>query len=256
MPRPSRLIAPLVLTLIGSATTPIAFAGFGDLLKQVEEQTPQLLQQSTNSDGASHSSLDTDTLIRGLKQALEVGTQRAVDQVSQTDGYLGNPSIRIPLPSVIDKGAKLVGKFGGQSLVDDFELSINRAAEKAAPLAAEPFLTTLKGMSFEDARRIYEGSDDAATRYFQDETSEELKTAFAPIIRDSMEQVGVTSYYQALVKQASQYPLVGNMNLDLESYVTDQALVGLFTVLAEEEKRIREEPLARSTELLKQVFGN
>ncbi|WP_421862363.1 DUF4197 domain-containing protein [Motiliproteus sp.] len=256
MPIQLHRLAPLALASISLLAPVNAVAGWGDILKQVEEQAPQLLQQGTNSDGASHSSLDTDTLIRGLKQALEVGTQRAVDQVSQTDGYLGNPTIRIPLPSVIDQGAKLVGKFGGQSLVDDFERSINRAAEKAAPLAAEPFLTTLKGMSFEDARQIYEGSDDAATRYFQDKTQADLKTAFEPIIRDSMQQVGVTNYYQALVKQASQYPLVGDMNLDLESYVTDKALVGLFKVLAEEEKRIREQPLARSTELLKQVFGN
>lgn len=229
-----------------------AHAGWGDLLKKLEDKAPELLQQP---DTSTDTQLDTDTLIRGLKEALSVGTQRAVEQVSKTDGYLGNPRIKVPLPSVVGTGAGLVRKYGGSALVDDFELSMNRAAEKAAPKATEYFLETLRQMSFEDAKKIYQGDDDAATRYFQEKTSTQLEDVFKPIIQDTMEQVGVTSYYQALVKQASQYPFVGDMDLNLENHVTAKALQGLFVILAEEEKRIREDPVARSTDLLKQVFG-
>jgi hypothetical protein len=132
---------------------------------------------------------------------------------------------------------------------------MNRAAEKAAPKATEYFLNALKAMTFEDAKKIYEGSDDAATRYFQDKTSGDLESTFKPIIKDAMQQVGATRYYQQMVDEASKYPLVGDMDLNLENHVTDKALEGLFLMLAEEEKKIRQDPVARSTDLLKQVFG-
>lgn len=229
-----------------------AQAGWGDLLKKLEEKAPDLME---NSAALNTTNLDTETLIRGLKEALAVGTQRAVENVSKTDGYFANPKIKVPMPEVVESGAKLVRKFGGGTLVDDFELSMNRAAEKAAPQATQYFMDTLKAMSFEDAKKIYEGEDDAATRYFQDKTSGQLEGVFKPIIEQTMEQVGVTRYYQALVKEASQYPFVGDMDLNLENHVTRQALEGLFIMLAEEEKRIRQDPMARSTDLLKQVFG-
>ncbi len=160
------------------------------------------------------------------------------------------------MPDTVESGAKLLRKFGAGSLVDDFELSMNRAAEQAAPQATEYFLNALKAMSFEDVKRIYEGSDDAATNYFKEQTSADLESVFKPIIRDTMESVGVTRYYQQMVDEASSYPLVGDMDLNLENHVTNKALQGLFLMLAEEEKKIRQDPLARSTDLLKQVFGN
>ncbi len=227
-------------------------AGWGDLLKKLEDNAPALLQSTPVQES---NSLDTDTLVRGLKQALEVGTQRAVANVSKPDGYFSNPSIRVPLPTVVDRGSALLRKFGMGSVVDEFELSMNRAAEKAAPRATEYFLQTLKAMSIEEARTIYQGPDDAATRYFQQRTASQLEGEFKPVIKEAMEQVGVTRYYQALVHQAAQYPMVGDMALDLEQHVTDRALDGLFLMLAEEERLIRQDPVARSTELLKQVFG-
>jgi len=230
-------------------------AGWGDLLKKIEEKAPEILNSSDSDAKTSLTNLDTETLIKGLKQALEIGTKRAVDGVSKTDGYFANPKIKVPMPESIDSATQLMKKFGLGSLVDDFELSMNRAAEKAAPQATEYFLNALKVMSFEDAKKIYEGNDDAATRYFQDNTSADLESVFKPIIRDSMEQVGATRYYKQLVDEASQYPLIGDMDLNLENHVTDKALEGLFLMLAEEEKRIREDPVARSTDLLKQVFG-
>ncbi|MCW8884248.1 MAG: DUF4197 domain-containing protein [Motiliproteus sp.] len=228
-------------------------AGWGDLLKKIEEKAPEIMN---SEEGKSAAGLDTETLIKGLKEALAVGTQRAVEEVSKTDGYFSNPTIKVPMPDTVESGAKLLRKFGGDSLVDDFELSMNRAAEKAAPQATEYFLNALKAMSIEDAKKIYEGSDDAATRYFQDKTSGDLENTFKPIIKDAMKQVGVTRYYQQMVDEASKYPLVGDMDLNLENHVTDKALEGLFVMLAAEEKKIRQDPVARSTDLLKQVFGN
>ena len=233
-----------------------AIADWGDVLKKLEEKAPEVLNSSDNKDAMSIGNLDTQTLIEGLKQALEVGTQRAVDEVSKTDGYFGNPKIKVPMPENVNTATQLLRKFGMESLVDDFELSMNRAAEKAAPQATEYFLNALKAMTIEDAKKIYEGNDDAATLYFRDKTSDDIEKAFKPVIRESMEQVGVTRYYKQLVNEASQYPLVGDMDLDLENHVTDKAMDGLFLMLAEEEKRIRKDPVARSTDLLKQVFGN
>lgn len=234
----------------------LTHAGWGDLLKSLEQNAPELLKNSSDTVPTSSSNLDTDTLVQGLKQALEVGTQRAVASASKTDGYFANPAIRIPLPDAINRGSALLRQFGMGSMVDEFELSMNRAAEQAAPQASAYFLETLKQMSIEDAREIYQGSNDAATRYFQERTSAQLEAVFKPSISEAMEQVGATRYYQALVIKASQYPLVGDMDLNLENHVTSQALVGLFLMLAEEEKKIRADPLARSTDLLRQVFGH
>ncbi|MEH6628169.1 MAG: DUF4197 domain-containing protein [Motiliproteus sp.] len=235
-----------------SIHSPQSYAGWGDLLKKIEEKAPDII---SGDEKVGATALDTETLIRGLKEALEVGTQRAVEGVSKTDGYFANPLIKVPMPETVETGAKLLRKFGMGSLVDDFELSMNRAAEEAAPQATEYFLNALKAMSFEDAKKIYEGSDDAATSYFKDKTSADLDSVFKPIIRSAMEKVGATRYYQQMVNEASSYPLVGDMDLNLENHVTNKALDGLFLMLAEEEKKIRQDPLARSTDLLKQVFG-
>ncbi len=246
-------ITTMLLSLSSVFLISQSHAGWGDLLKKIEEKAPEIIG---NDEPLKSTSLDTETLIRGLKQALEVGTQRAVENVSKTDGYFSNPQIKVPMPDTVETGAKLLRKFGMESVVDDFELSMNRAAEQAAPQATEYFLNALKAMSFEDAKRIYEGSDDAATNYFKDKTSADLESVFKPAIRSTMEKVGVTRYYQQLVDEASQYPLVGDMDLNLENHVTQKALEGLFLMLAEEEKKIRQDPVARSTDLLKQVFGN
>ncbi len=248
------LWAPAAL-LIVSLSQP-GHAAWGDLLKKIEEKAPDVLNSGGDSAGKVDSALDTETLVKGLKQALEVGTRRAVESVSSTDGYFGNPQIKVPMPESINSATQLLRKAGLGSMVDEFELSMNRAAEKAAPQATEYFVDAVQNMSLEDAKKIYQGPDDAATRYFQDKTSADLTAVFKPVIGDAMEQVGVTRHYQQLVNAASKYPMIGNMDLDLENHVTHKALDGLFLMIAEEEKRIRQDPVARSTELLKQVFGN
>lgn len=251
-----RLSLMLPLLLVTTMLTTTSQAGWNDLLKQVEEKAPDLLNSLAGQDSSDNFDLSSDELVAGLKEALKVGTARAVSAVSATDGYFGNPKIRIPLPDELQMAGNLLRKFGLDSTVDRFEESMNRAAEKAAPQAKESFLKALEQMTIDDAKKIYQGEDDAATRYFEDHTRTELREAFKPIIEDSMASVGVTRYYRQLVEKAKQYPLVGNLDLDLEKHVTNKALDGLFTTLAAEEKAIRENPTARTTELLKKVFTN
>ncbi|MGH1463577.1 MAG: DUF4197 domain-containing protein [Neptuniibacter sp.] len=248
------LITSLLAASIASAT---AYAGWADLLKEAvkdEEVQSQVMDAVTSSDSTA-TGLDTETLISGLKEALAVGSKRAIEEISQPGGYLDNQNIRIPLPGTIDNVASLLRKYGLESQVDQFEESMNRAAENAAPQATDLIVTAVKEMSFEDAKKIYQGSDDAATQYFKEKTSDKLRSLFQPTVKESLNQVGATRYYSELAGEAKDIPFVGDkINVDLDSYVTEEALNGLFTMLAVEEKKIRENPAARTTDLLKQVF--
>ncbi|MFW1678205.1 DUF4197 domain-containing protein [Pontibacter sp. JAM-7] len=236
-----------------SLSVATSHAGWKDLVKDIKESGEQILQQPDNT---TTSNLDTSTLIAGLKEALQVGSQRVVETVSQPGGYLDNPKIRIPLPPSIDKVAGILKKYGLESQVTEFEHSINRAAENAAPQAAELLVTAVKEMSIEDAKKIYQGADNAATEYFEEHTRGKLQQLFMPEVNSSLQQVGATRYYSQLAGEAKSLPYVGDqLNVDLDQYVTDQALDGLFTMLAVEEKKIRDNPAARTTELLKQVFS-
>jgi len=250
-----------LITLVSAALSLPVSAGFGDLIKELGESGKKVLQDSqstpSNSTAIDTSQLDYDTMVAGLKEALEVGTRRAVTEISKPDGYLSNQQIRIPMPDQLEKAGGVLRKFGLGSQVDQFELSMNRAAEKAAPQATEIIVTAVKDMSIEDAQNILSGPDNAATEYFREKTSTRLSELFKPSIKESMNQVGVTRYYTELAQEADKVPLVGDMAQDynLEDYVTSEALNGLFTLLAAEEKKIRENPAARTTDLLKQVFG-
>ena len=220
-------------------------AGFQDWLKDAASKI------------GGEKGLSEDEIVNGLKQALEVGTGNAVTTVSQTGGYFKNPKIKIPLPENVQKVEKLLRSTGFGSQVDEFELSMNRAAERAAPEAKTIFFDAIKQMSFADARQILEGPDDAATRYFQGKTTDRLQDIFKPITHQAMSEVGVTNYYQSIDDKIKTIPFVADqMNFDLDQYVTDKALNGLFLMLAEEEKKIRQDPAARVTNLLKKVFAS
>ena len=187
--------------------------------------------------GAAGSVDSTNT--SGLKEALRIATERAVKSTSQTNGFLNNKKIRIGM--------------GAQ--VDELEVSMNRAAEKAAGEATPVFLDAITQMSFQDAGRIVGGGDTAATDYFEKTTSQPLRTRFRPIVEQAMQNVGLAKQYEQLVGRYKSVPFTSTPKLDLTSYVTDKALSGLFTVVGEEEKKIRTNPAARATDLLKQVFG-
>ena len=199
--------------------------------------------------------LSNDEITAGLREALEVGTEKAVALVSKVDGYYRNPDIKIPLPESVLKVEKLLRAAGYGQKVDAFELSMNRAAERAAPEAKSIFRNAITRMSFEDARKILNGRDNEATLYFKDKTSGQLQKLFKPIVKEAMGEVGVTRTFQDLNARAESLPFGKSLSFDLDQYVTDGALKGLFKMLAEQERKIRNDPAARVTDLLQKVFA-
>ena len=198
----------------------------------------------------------SDTKIgAGLKEALQVGIRNAIQRTGQPDGYLKNDAIRIPFPErlqALDKGLRMVG-LGRQ--VDEFVLSMNRAAEAAVPQAGDIFMDSLFAMTLDDVQKIYRGGDTAATAYFQDKTYAQLSEMFRPVVRQAMEQYNVTNQYQALAARYQAIPFSKDLPLpDLDDYVVDKSLDGLFLVLGQEEQKIRTNPASRVTDLLKEVF--
>ena len=200
--------------------------------------------------------LSDSKITSGLKEALQVGATNAVKLTGKPDGYFANPAIKILLPKnlrPVETGLRAVG-YGPK--VDSFVLSMNRSAEAAAPEAKKIFLDAILSMSFDDARKILSGGDTAATDYFKQKTTPQLTTAFSPIVKKTMEQNSVTKQYEALTGKAQSLPFMKNENFDITSYVTSQALNGLFYMLGQEEKKIRKDPAAQTTSLLKEVFGH
>jgi hypothetical protein len=199
--------------------------------------------------------LDDSTIVSGLKEALSIGTKNAVGLVSKPNGYFGNEAIKILLPDKIQKAADLLGKLGYRKQVDEFILSMNHAAEKAAPKAASYFGDAIKEMSIEDARKILSGGKTAATEYFKSKTWPKLYDEFKPSVSESMNQVGVTQKYNAMTEKVPAVPFAKPESVDLNHYVTTEALDGLFYMVGQEEQKIRTNPAAQTTDLLKKVFG-
>ncbi len=205
--------------------------------------------------GVSRSGPDERTAVSGLKEALSIGTKNAVKAVSGKDGYFGNRMVKILLPENIQMVADAAARLGFQKEVDRFILSMNRAAEAAAPAATDLFVDSIRRMSFDDARKILQGGDTAATDFFKDKTSKQLYDAFKPVVSSSMNRVGVAKAYKDMVAPYEALPLASKQSLDLDHYVTSKALDGLFVMVGEEEKKIRTDPAARVTDILKTVFG-
>lgn len=191
----------------------------------------------------------------GLKEALQVGVGNAVNLTGQVDGYFKNQAIKILMPKqlqTLEKGLRAVG-YGPK--VDEFVLSMNRAAEKAAPQAREIFVGAIHEMTFADAGKILTGGDTAATDYFKAKTTDRLTAAFRPTVEKAMSETGVTSQYKDLVGRFKAIPFAKSQSFDIDQYVVSKALDGLFHVLGEQERQIRKNPAARVTSLLKDVFG-
>lgn len=199
--------------------------------------------------------LDDVTITRGLKEALTLGTERAVKAVAVSDGYFANQLIKVLMPEKMRTVADTLARVGFQRQVDEFVLSMNRAAEKAAPTAVEFFVIAIKEMTITDARQILQGGETAATEYFRGKTAARIHSAFKPSVARSLSDVGATRTYKNMMTTYKAIPFVTPTSFDLDQYVTSRAVDGLFTVLGEEEKRIRANPAARTTELLRRVFG-
>lgn len=201
--------------------------------------------------------LDEQTVIAGLKQALQVGTERTVSVTGQENGYLGNPLIRIPIPDQLTDVTGTLRSAGLGGYVDELEVGMNRAAEQAAGEAVDVFWDAITQMTVADAFAILDGQDNAATEYFRSRTWSTLAGRFQPIVQDKIEGVGLAQAYAQALDLYDSLPLTDKPELEpLDIYVTDRALGGLFTVLAGEEKKIREDPVARTTDLLRRVFGS
>jgi hypothetical protein len=205
--------------------------------------------------GLEAPALTEEQIAAGLKEALRVGTESAVAAAGQPGGYAGNPKVRIPLPASLNRMGDTLRAMGLGRQVEEFILSMNRAAEQAAPAATAILVDAITAMTFEDARRVLEGQEDEATRYLKAKTVTRLYGRFRPVVQGSMEQIGVSRLYQGLTTRYVALPLVRRPDLDLDHYVTVKSLDGLFFLMAEEERRIRTDPAARVTALLREVFA-
>jgi len=202
------------------------------------------------------SAQDVGTVASGLKEALSVGTKNAVGLLSKTNGYFGNEAVKILLPENIRRAGDALRMAGYEKEVDAFILSMNRAAEKAAPKAADIFAGAIQSMSIDDAQKILGGGNTAATEYFKSKTSTQLFDAFKPDISKSMSEVGVTKAYKAMTdRYTAMMPFAKMESLDLDRYVTNKSLDGLFHMVGQEEAKIRTNPAARTTDLLRKVFA-
>jgi hypothetical protein len=216
----------------------------------------QFLQDLSKTVGTSTGGYTESEAVQGIKEALIKGTGEGINIVSLVDGYFKNAEIKIPFPpeaANIESKLRAVG-LGNQ--VDKAILSINRAAEDAAKEAKPIFVSAITGMTILDAISIIRGTDNAATQYLQKTTSPELIAKFKPVVKNSLDKVDATKYWTDIINTYNKIPLVQKMNPDLASYVTDKAIDGLFVMIAKEELKIRKDPVARTTEILRKVFGS
>lgn len=226
----------LALVLLSPFTVAAAFAQF-----------PQL--------PGSASKLNDTQIASGLKQALSVGTENAVKLVAKPGGYLDNSAIKIGLPSNLHPVEQILRAAGQGAKIDGFVASMNHAAESAAPAAAGIFADAVKQMTIEDARKLLNGGNTSITDYFRSKTSASLAAAFRPHVEAAMKSNGVTQQYQSLAGQLPSLPFMKSSSLDINTYVVNKALDGLFYMLGQQEQQIRKDPAVRTTSLLKQVFS-
>lgn len=256
------------LVLLAAVTLPVAASGtqFKDLLNKAKQATH--LSNKSQAD----TNLPTSDIAAGLKEALAKGTTNAINSLGRNNGFWNNPKVRIPLPGKLEQAADLARKVGMGAKVDAFELSLNRAAEKAVPQVADIFGDAIRKMTLSDARGILGGGDHAATDYFRRVAGPALTARIRPIVDKATSSVGATEKYKSLMASTGgagggalggvlgalggqHGSKSGNNPLDLDDYVTGKTIDGLFTTIGEQEKSIRDNPAARTTDLLKKVFG-
>lgn len=191
----------------------------------------------------------------GLKEALSQGASKAVGSLGTTDGFLGNPKVRIPLPGQLEKVAGLMRKFGMGAQVNELETAMNRAAEAAVPQARQLLADSIKSMSVQDAKGILTGGDNAATDYFRRTTSAPLTEKFKPIVQNAMAQTRLSESYARFAGKATKFGVLSQEDSQLDGYVTRKTLDGLYMMIGEEEKAIRQNPVGAASQLAKKVFG-
>ncbi len=235
----------LILPAIAISTVLLMGSCIDDIAKTV----------NTMSSGTQTAALTEGEVVSGLKEALVNGTNKGAAQASRTDGFFKNPKLKIPFPPKVQKVETRLRQLGANKLVDDFVLSLNRGAEKASAEAKPIFVSAVKSMTVKDAWGILRGNNDAATQYLKRTTSSQLEAKFKPVIKKSLDGVGATKHFTSVVTRYNKIPLVDKVNPDLEDYATDKTMDGLFLLIQNEEKNIRDNPIARTSDLLKKVFG-
>ncbi len=244
---------PLLAMLHGTAN-----AQFDKLLNEAKGALNQATGTSNGSSGSGIGSGLTNTdIVSGLKEALRVGTQNASGKLNQTNGYFGNPLVKILLPKEVKQAEAMLRSFGFGSYADKLILSLNRAAEDAAKQAAPIFVNAITTMSITDGLQILQGGNTAATDFLKTKTTSSLTTAFRPVIDKSLSKVGANTYWTQFFSAYNKLPITKTkVNTDLSGYVTEQAMAGMFTSIAQEEANIRKNPAGTANSLLQKVFGS
>ncbi len=212
--------------------------------------------QSFGQSQATQAVLSDSEILKGLKEALAQGTTKAITTLGRSDGFWSNALVRVPLPENIGKIEKTLRMFGAGPKVDQFHLTLNRAAEQAVPQVANIFGNAVRVMTIQDVRGILSGAPDAATEFFRRSTGDAIRAKFLPLVKSATAKVGVTQQYKGLSKKyGTMMQLAGVPVVELDAFVTEKAMDGLFTTIAQEEGRIRADPAARTSEILQKVFG-
>ena len=256
----------MVVAVVSAVSTASpARAGFFDQLKSTFTTTNSSATNSLLS-SATTAALSQEQMVGGLKEALGKGIEHAVATLGCNNGFLTNRNVKIPMPEKLQKVESVLRAAGQNQMADDFVTSMNRAAEQAVPVAVSIFGTAIKQMSIADAKAILAGPDDAATQFFRRATQTNLQAKFYPIVQKATDQVGVTAQYKAMMGKFSAVDTVSSLfgsksatklsTGDVDTYITDKAMDGLFKLVAAEEKNIRANPLARTSDLLQKVFGS
>jgi hypothetical protein len=252
MNRRTFLKAALGLPAAGVAAFPFAARAQSNLLKKG-------LDTLGDTFGGGSGGLSEVKIGKGLKEALRVASTRVVDLVGQTDGYLMDKAIHIPLPGFLGNAQDILSAVGASYLLDDLEVRLNRAAETAAPYAEEIFFDAIEQMTLEDARKILDGPDDAATQYFKRKMTPSLRETFRPIVKDELDNAGAIEAFDRTVARYDDVPFAPSLGENSKDRLIDHgldgALAGLFHYLAKEEAAIRNNPAKRTTDLLREVFG-
>ena len=241
--------------MISLAMTAFLLAGGGTAARAQSDLLNQGQDLLQGLSGGAGGGLQEAEVAAGLKEALKVGFERVVDRVGNVDGFNADTDIHIPLPGALKDVQKALGAVGMSSMADDLELRLNRAAEEAAPAATDSFFDAIGAMTLDDAERIYQGRDDEATRYFREKMTPDLVERFTPIVDQALSDVGAIQTYDDMMGEYDTLPFVPDAKADLSAYTVDKGMEGIFFYLAREEAAIRQNPAARTTELLQKVFG-
>jgi len=240
------ILIPAVIAVFGFSGIVPVYAGWQDFLEGLNNKVKKVDKKQ----------LSSNEVAAGIKEALQVGTKKSIDILGKRDGFYKDTEVKIPMPENLHKMESFMDKIGQKKLMDKFVESMNRAAEQSVHATVNIFVSSIKEMTLNDAIKIYNGREDEATRYFRASKAQQIHNTIHPIIADATQKVGVTSNYKKITRRVSKLqPSLAKQLPDIDNYVTEKAMDGIFKKIAHEEALIRKDPVARTTELLQKVFG-